>query len=195
MGTTKNEQTTDVVAKTASSTGHSTDYKYGKDQVIYLKDDATGSWASDILECQGESNIDISNALQDIEIICKDASMGADAKAQYTQAIDGKRSWTLPFNFTALKDPASAVVQERIKNKITTAADTRLKMLFGSFGGTAEAPTFSGWAGYVRISDLSESAPAESVVAASGTLTGVGEVKSFTSAGAADINAFFGLTA
>lgn len=162
-------------------------------ELIHLKfmDDNTSSWAKSAIECQTTGSISFANAIQQAVGTKNETAPG---EANWEESTDGLRSFSVPVGFLKTKNKADGVVQRKLSDLMVNSASTESRFLLGQFGGTPEAPTFTGFAGHTLIQDYNEDYPLDNKVAATATLKGSGVCKKFDEASAADINAFFGLT-
>lgn len=166
----------------------------GVKELVHLKfiEDKTTSWVGSAIECQTTGSISFSNAIQQAVGTKNEATTGG---ANWEESIDGQRSFSVPVGFLKTKKREDGEVQRKLSELMVNSASTESRFLLGQFGGAPEAPTFTGYAGYTLIQDYNEDYPLDNKVSATATLKGTGSCKKFEDASAADVNAFFGLTA
>lgn len=181
------------MAETPTKNTGSIEKAKGFKELVYLKfmEDATPSWTDSAIECQTTGSISFTNALQQ-SVATKNETK--DGEANWQENVDGVRSFSVPVGFVKTAKKSDGTVQRKLSSLMVNSDTTESRFMLGKFGGTESAPTFSGFAGYVLISDYNEDYPIDNNVSATATLTGNGRCKCFEDAAAAEINAFFGLT-
>lgn len=165
----------------------------GFKELVYLKfmDDTKSSWSKSAIECQTTGSISLTNALQQSVATKNETKEG---EANWQENVDGVRSFSVPVGFLKTAKKTDGEVQRKLAALVVNSDTTECRFMLGKFDGEDSAPTFSGFAGHVLISDYNEDYPIDNNVSATATLTGNGRCKYFEDAAATEINTFFGLT-
>lgn len=196
MSTKTNLKTTRTMAEAEEPTVKNkslTEKAKGFKEWAFLKfmDDQTASWANSAIECQTTGSIALTNALQQAVATKNETTEG---EANWQENVDGIRGFSVPVGFVKTAKKEDGIVQRKLASLMVNSSSTQCRLLLGKFGGTESAPTFSGFAGHVLISDYNEDYPIDNNVSATATLTGNGRCKYFEDATVTEISTFFGLT-
>lgn len=193
MSTKTNLKTINTMAEAPTVKNKSlTEKAKGSKEWAFIKfmDDQTTSWANSAIECQTTGSIALTNALQQAVATKNETT---DDEANWQENVDGIRGFSVPVGFVKTAKKEDGVVQRKLASLMVNSSTTGCRLLLGKFGGTESAPTFSGFAGNVLVSDYNEDYPIDNNVSATATLTGNGRCKYFEDATVTQINTFFGL--